>query len=302
MRLKGMLLGLMAGLAIACDTGGDGADASTAGTENADTEPGATGTDEPDTDSLGTVTTGDTDTNGDSDDTDTDTDMDTDTDTDTDGPDPFDPACAASDPEVDAAFDVTLDGWEIDNGYGFYDIDDDCLISSVDVADGVWATELDCSDAETSRTATVSVAAVAEEDPDWAPGDEVRLQAIHNRNEFGGFDWFDLARGSDLLAQGIDGDDVDAGLETLTSRIEAVGSYDACGAPLPGDIDADVGKLALQFEYAEQSMTLVSGHRGALELPDGASLGIDVEQAESGHCCHGFHSLRVLKRRAADQG
>lgn len=292
MRLKqGMLLGLIAGLAIACDDGGDGADGadeSTVGTESSGAESGMTssGTDGPETDTPGTVTTGDTDTTGE---------PETDTDTDTEGP--LDPACPAADPEADAAFEVTLDGWVIEDGYGFYDIDDDCLISSVDIADGAWTTELDCSDAKTTRTATLSMAEVAGESPDWAQGDEVRLEASTNRNEFGGADWFQLTRGTDLLAQGIAGDDVEAGLKTLTSRIGAVGDYDECQAPLPGDVDADVGKLALQFEQGDGSMTLISGHRGSFDLSGGISLWIDVGTAESGHCCHGFHFLEVLKRR-----
>ena len=236
------------------------------------------------TDTSGIATTGD---------------PDTDTDTDTDGSSSLDPACEAADPDIDATFEVALEGWEIDDGYGFYNIDDDCMISSVEVADGMWTTELDCGEAETPRTATLSVAEVAGASPGWAAGDEVRLEASTNANSFGGFDWFLLTRGDAMLAQGIDGDDVDSGLEALASRIDAIGSYDECAAPLPGDGGIDVGKLGLHFERGEQSLTLISGHRGAFELADGGALWIDVEQAESGHCCHGFHRLRVLKRATA---
>ncbi len=254
MRVKrGLLLGLAASLAVACDSGGDGADESTAGTES------------------GTV-----------------------------GPDTLDPACEAADPDVDASFDVAVEGWETD-GYGFYDIDDDCLISTLEVAEGVWTTELECGDEQTPRTATLSMAAAAGESPDWAEGDEVRLQANHNRNEFGGVDWFELRRAEVLLAEGMIGGELDGALESVVARVGGELSYDECDAPMPGSTTYDTGKLALHFELDETPLVLISGHRGAFELGDGRALWIDVERAESGQCCHGFHYFQVLKRRTVAQ-
>jgi len=222
------------------------------------------------------------------------------TDSETAGPSMLDPACETADPDVDASFDVAVEGWETD-GYGFYDIDADCLISTLEIEEGVWTTGLDCGDEKAPRTASLSMAAGSGETPDWAEGDEVRLQANHNRNEFGGMDWFELRRGEVLLAEGVIGGELDGALESVTARVGAALSYDECDAPMPGDIDADVGKLALHFERDSDSLVLISGHRGAFEVGDGRALAIDVEEAQSGQCCHGFHFFRVLKRRVIAQ-
>ncbi len=214
--------------------------------------------------------------------------------------DVLDPACAAADPDVDALFDVAVEGWEKD-GYGFFDVDDDCLISSLEIAEGVWTTELDCDDADAEQKATLAMAASGDEFPDWAEGEEVHLQVSHNRNSFGGIDWFELRRAEVLLAEGMIGGELDGALESVVARVGGELSYDECDAPMPGSTTYDTGKLALHFELDETPLVLISGHRGAFELGDGRALLIDVEQAESGQCCHGFHYFQVLKRRTVAQ-
>lgn len=214
--------------------------------------------------------------------------------------DVLDPACAAADPDVDALFDVAVEGWEKD-GYGFFDVDDDCLISSLEIAEGVWTTELDCDDADAEQKATLAMAASGDEFPDWAEGDEVHLQVSHSRNSFGGIDWFELRRGETLLAEGMIGGELEGAFEAAEARVGGELSYDECEAPMPGSGSDVSGKLAVHFELGEASLVLVSGHRGAFDLGDGRALWIDVEQAESGLCCHSFHNFRILKRRTVTQ-
>lgn len=270
-------------------------DPSTNGAPTTDGEPTTTDGEPTTTDGEPTTTDSEPTTT----DSEPDTEGDTDTDTDTEGE--SDPACLEDDPAVDASFSVALEGWdgvELGGGYARYNVDDDCLISSVDAAGGVWTTELDCGDDEAPRTATLSVAAADEGDPAWSVGDAVHLLGRADASDFGGSEYISIIRDGVVLMQAISGDDVKSTLNSLTEPIDATASYDTCNAPMR-PVDADIGRLSLSFDREGQTLELVSGHRGSLSFDDGDAVWIDVEHAESNHCCHGFHWFHVLERRTA---
>lgn len=214
----------------------------------------------------------------------------------------IDPACLEEDPSVDASLSLALEGWEdVDllGGYAIYDIDDDCIVSSVDVAGGVWTTELECGDDETPRTATVAVAAADDGAPAWSEGEALQLIGDAYADSFGGPEYLSLLRDGVVVLQVIRGDDVESTLESLSGPISADASYETCDAPMPGAETDEIGRLSLTFERQGQSIELISGQRGSLEFEDGSAAWIDVAHAESNHCCHGFHYFEVLERHTA---
>ncbi len=230
------------------------------------------------------------------------TDPDTDTDTDTGGPDALHPDCAAADPDVRAAFEISFEDWpdiDPDQGgeYVSYSADDDCMVSSLEIAEDTWSTGLDCSDGTDTKTATLHIASAAGESPAWAEGDAVHLTAQGSVDGFGGSEFVELTGNGTMLARAIDGEDVESTLEVLAGRVDATGSYDECNAPVPPSDDASPGTLALHFEEDGESVVIVGGHRGRFDHDDGSSTVIDVERAESGLCCHAFHGIKVLQRR-----
>lgn len=266
-------LSLFAAAALACDSGADGL------SEGSGDESGATESD------------------GDPSDTDAgDTEEPDETDGETDGPVELHPDCEADDPETDASFEIAFEDWpDLDT---FFEAEDDCLISSVEITADTWTTSLDCRDATDDRTVTLSIPALAEESPDWAEGEMVHFVAYSYVDGFGGHAGVELtdSDGRELLNV-VGGEELDFNFEAIAGSIGAVGSYAECDAPMPGTGDESKGKLALHFEDAGESLAIVSGHRGRFDHDDGSSTVIDVEVATSGHCCHGFHKIEALKRR-----
>ncbi len=212
---------------------------------------------------------------------------------------PLDPACAADDSEANAGFGFEHD--EPTEGYGSYDFEVDCLISSLEITGDFWGTQFDCSDEDAEKSAYLSVGAVAGERPDWAEGDEVRLRGRSDLTGAGGFAWFEFSRDGVLLGDGVSGDDLHASVDTLASWVDAVPSYEECGAPMPGAGEDEVGRLGLQFAVEGTSVVLISGERLALDVGGGRSLQIDVGRAESGEPGDGFHRLEVLRLRTVAQ-
>ncbi len=178
-----------------------------------------------------------------------------------------------------------------------YDIEETCVVESVELEGAQWVTRLVCGEDEPARVAIVSIASTPGGTPAWSAKEMLTLFGDAQVEDFAGFEHLELRRGELPLMQGLRGG-TDLSVESLLSRIGASADHLVCGAPELSDPDAlETGRLALEFEEGGETQAIVSGHRGRFEVEDDTVLDIDVEVAESGHCCYSPIELAVLKRR-----
>lgn len=209
-------------------------------------------------------------------------------------------ACMMPDAAVDASFSLVSETWEDIAGagsfYAWYSVEEACEVLSVDVADGSWATALDCGE---DRLATLTIAAPAKGRPAWETGETLTLDADGNLDETVGSESIQLLREDEVLVHILRGG-TESGPVDLVRRLGAEPSHEECDAPPLEDgssIDGE-GRLALHFEQGDGETVIVSGHRGSITLEGGTSLEIDVAEATSGNCCHSAVALEVLMRQA----
>jgi hypothetical protein len=199
-------------------------------------------------------------------------------------------ACAV-DPTTSAMFRVLLDAWP-DQTDEAHSIDSECTVDAVE-SDGITVTtSLTCDVDGVPLGAKVEVAAAPEGEVDWAAGAAVALRSHASGDEFGGDVRLRMVLSGKPEALLIDGQDWWGDNVSLSEEIGPI-HRERTNTCTVADPDAKL----FEWTYSLMSgatVTIPSGHRGALEIDATHAYAIDLQNS-SEDCCHG--SERILIRQ-----